>query len=215
MIYLKEILGDLSQIMNEPSEIATFYNSRVKKYGYSAEAVGWRSTAQQQLRFKMLTDGLDFSGSSVLDLGCGFGDLYDFLKKEGMNPKSYTGIDISSEMCEAASKIYSNTANIFFRNEELLSITHEKYDYVIASGSLNYNLGVNMEEYLQNFIELYSTIATKGLLFNLLSDKVDYTQKQHIHYSVDATRQLITLNFPKYRILQDYGLYEFTIQGLK
>jgi hypothetical protein len=30
-----------------------------------------------------------------------------------------------------------------------------------------------------------------------------------------VTRQMMTLNFPKVRLLQDYGLYEFTIQGLK
>ena len=201
--------------MNNSTEIATFYDSRFKKYGYSAKAVGWRSIAQQQLRFKMLTDGLDFSGSSILDLGCGFGDFYDFLREKEMNPSSYTGIDISSEMCKAATQKYFGTANVFFRNREMLTNTDEKYDYVVASGSLNYNLGVNMVEYLQNFIEIYSTVVGKGLLFNLMSDKVDYTQAHHIHYSADVTSQIVALNFPKVILLQDYGLYEFTIQGLK
>ena len=85
----------------------------------------------------------------------------------------------------------------------------------IASGSLNYRLNENMELYLEEFIKKYSKKVNLGLLFNLLSTKVDYMQDYHMHYDPKIVESIVLKYFEKCHIFQNYGLYEFTIQGIK
>ena len=49
----------------------------------------------------MLLDHVPLEGGSLLDVGCGLGDLYGFLKREGV-ACDYTGMDILPAMVEQA-----------------------------------------------------------------------------------------------------------------
>ncbi|NVL90353.1 MAG: hypothetical protein HWN69_05065, partial [Desulfobacterales bacterium] len=44
------------------------------------EMVGWGSEESQKCRFGVLCQLDDLSGKSVLDVGCGLGDLYGYLR---------------------------------------------------------------------------------------------------------------------------------------
>ena len=58
-----------------------FYFNNYQQFGYSVKSLGWGSTESQEKRFKALSEvGID-NGDRVLDVGCGFGDLYFYLKK--------------------------------------------------------------------------------------------------------------------------------------
>jgi ubiquinone/menaquinone biosynthesis C-methylase UbiE len=201
--------------MSELEDLAILYDKRVKELGYAARSVGWQSKEQQNLRFQMLTENISLAGQSVVDLGCGFGDFYEFLCSSDMTPSKYVGIDISDEMLKVAKEIHSEIPGVTFINRPLMDSTQETYDFAVASGSLNYNLKVDMDLYLKDFLEVYKLRVRKGLLLNLLTTKVDYMQEMHVHYSPDFVRELFLKHFEKVRVIEGYGLYEFTIQALK
>lgn len=54
------------------------YNDRLDKFGYAPESLGWGGGKERQyLRFKILSEiGLQV-GDSILDVGCGFADMYE------------------------------------------------------------------------------------------------------------------------------------------
>ena len=53
------------------------------KYGVDARALDWGSRESQQLRFKVLSEVRMPASASILDVGCGQGDLYLWLQREG------------------------------------------------------------------------------------------------------------------------------------
>ena len=70
---------------------------------YSPEVVGYNSTTEQQFIFQNLIIGLDPTTWSILDIGCGRGDLYGFLKElYPVHIFGYTVIDHNPVMCNLA-----------------------------------------------------------------------------------------------------------------
>jgi ubiquinone/menaquinone biosynthesis C-methylase UbiE len=158
---------------------------------------------------------VELANQTIIDIGCGFGDFYGFLCESGSIPLQYTGIDISDEVLKVAEKNHHNISGVAFHNRQLMLPTDQIYDFVVASGSLNYKLARDMEEYLEEFVRIYEPCVRKGLLINLLSTKVDYMQEIHAHYSPDYIEVIFRKYFQNVRVIEGYGLYEFTIQALK
>lgn len=86
-------------------------------------------------------------GSSVLELGCGTGELLAALK-----PARGVGVDISEEMINVASEKYKNLEFYCADAEDFQS--NEKFDYIIVSGTLG---EIND---IQNFLKKISSFAT-------------------------------------------------------
>ncbi|GGM25192.1 class I SAM-dependent methyltransferase [Dactylosporangium sucinum] len=90
---------------------------------------GWGSAALQRIRFDALLRATAFAGGTVLDWGCGPGDLYFHLTKLDL-PFTYVGTDIDPRMVELASSRGVpdvRLVDLDFRPERT-------YDYVLASG---------------------------------------------------------------------------------
>jgi len=61
-------------------------------FGYSPNSLYWSNREIQELRFQILLGtNTPPSVSSLLDVGCGFGDLYNFLKPQAIKT-DYTGM---------------------------------------------------------------------------------------------------------------------------
>jgi 2-polyprenyl-3-methyl-5-hydroxy-6-metoxy-1,4-benzoquinol methylase len=55
------------------------HNDYIKKFGLNShQALGWRKKNEQLLRFKMLIGLNKLNDCSVLDIGCGTGDLLEY-----------------------------------------------------------------------------------------------------------------------------------------
>ena len=63
---------------DEQQRIIERYNERLTNLGETAQALGWRDSSQQHLRFRMLAEISDLTGCSIMDIGCGFGDLLEY-----------------------------------------------------------------------------------------------------------------------------------------
>lgn len=80
------------------------YDGKFELYGEDIRSLGYSSPEAQETRMKAASEIIDFSDKSVLDVGCGFGDLYAFLKKQGIHLRKYVGIDINPRMIAIARK---------------------------------------------------------------------------------------------------------------
>ncbi len=127
--------------MDRAAQIA-YFEGLLAQHGPNYLALDWNSTESQRLRFKVLKElliyGKKAAGVSLLDVGCGLGDLYGWLKAEGTlsrNKISYTGFDIAPKLIEAAKKKYPDGR---FETRDILEDRHApKFDYIFCSGVFN------------------------------------------------------------------------------
>ena len=80
-------------------KIAKQYTDLVKKHGVSMQSLygyGIYKKSYQRIKFQYILNQLD-NDDSLLDVGCGLGDLPEFCLLGGWKGK-YTGIDISRGM---------------------------------------------------------------------------------------------------------------------
>jgi len=144
-----------------------FYKSAYKKYGATARGLNWNSVDSQRIRFEVLTDFLkdELRVSSVVDAGCGFGDLYLYWMEKGLHVESYIGIDSVQNSIDIAKKRLKKYPNCSFTCRDILRDALHKVDWYIASGSLNILSSFDTWLFLEKML-LYSK---KGVVFNILS----------------------------------------------
>src|SRR4030042_1546772 len=87
--------------MDAERKVLDFYAQRWQEYGYDTRSLGIGSRESQEVRFDVLTQIGDLANASVLDVGCGFGDLHSYLEKRGI-PVRYTGLALQPAFIEEA-----------------------------------------------------------------------------------------------------------------
>ena len=140
-----------------------FYQDAILEYGISPQGVHWRSRYTQEKRFEILLDFIkeQIEDSSILDVGCGFGDLIKHFTSKNLYPKSYLGIDKEDYFIEIASTIYPNTK---FQQIDIFKDNLPKSDFYICSGALNIYEFDEMQLFIKNCFEN----SNKGFIFNFL-----------------------------------------------
>lgn len=136
---------------------------------YSPEPVGYNTTAEQQFLFQNLIIGLDPTSFSVLDIGCGRGDLYGYLKELWPDHLfAYTGIDMNPIMCDLGREKYGlDLTNGSFDTAKLI-----EHDWVVAGGFFTQRRCETEDEDLKKMfidIEKMYNLANRVVSFNLLS----------------------------------------------
>jgi GR25 family glycosyltransferase involved in LPS biosynthesis len=112
--------------------IRTFFEPRAEAFGADdLQRLGWSSRDAQRTRFAVLLDVGPLAGRSVLDVGCGVGDLCGYLDEQGMEV-AYTGCDVVARNCADAAARHPGAT--FLATDLLETSGHKEYDYVLASG---------------------------------------------------------------------------------
>ena len=142
-----------------------FYFVRSLRYDLPENQVGWRSRQNQEARFQALTGIGELGGRKILDLGCGLGCLYGFLKTKDWAGE-YKGIDILELMVRKASRRFPGVP--FEKRDILKNPTSEKWDYVLINGVLNHKVKDNWA-WIEAMVLASFAMAEKGLAFNLLN----------------------------------------------
>jgi SAM-dependent methyltransferase len=156
-----------------------FYLAALKLHGMSPKGVHWHSKEFQQIRFQILLSLIksDITTKSLVDAGCGFGDLYHFLQAQHAMPKSYRGIDSLRAMCNIAKEQTEQT--IF--HLDILTEPLPKADYYLCSGALNILHPYESFVFIRNCF----MACNEGFVFNLLhgtkeSQTYNYITKEQI-----------------------------------
>lgn len=112
-------------------EIIKFWEKRVDKYGLNYKAMAYGSRKTQYGKFKILSEVGNLNNKSILDVGCGFGDLYCYLRLKKLKVK-YTGYDIVPKVIELAKK---KQPRLNLKTVDILKTKGKnKFDYVLSTG---------------------------------------------------------------------------------
>lgn len=152
--------------MDTTQKIKEGYQEKFQKYGVDPKSLFWKGKGAAHQRFRQIWAEIDFTNKSVLDIGCGFGEMGKFLTKryEGVN---YTGYDIVPEFIEEAKKQLPDS---HFEVKDLFKDSiEEKFDVVIASGVLNSNVEDNMQ-YRKDAIGKMFGYTNDVFVFNMLGN---------------------------------------------
>jgi SAM-dependent methyltransferase len=138
-----------------------FYQSAIKKHGITAKGVQWLSQKSQYKRFEVIANAIpSINNSTIVDAGCGFGDLYLYLNKYHKLPKKYIGIDLDEKMVQIAT--YRTKQKIYQKN--ILTDDLPEADYYLVSGAMNILTTDETYQFIKNIFK----VSKKGFIFNLL-----------------------------------------------
>ena len=69
--------------------VKDFFNKLVEKHGYSPKSLAYSGEKSQKIKFNIVTEVGIEDNCSVLDVGCGFGDYFNYLKQRGIKNIKY------------------------------------------------------------------------------------------------------------------------------
>jgi SAM-dependent methyltransferase len=149
-------------------ETTRFYESHVRRFGYGFRGLGFGRRSSQERRFAAAAALGAFHGASLLDVGCGFGDLLAWLGARGIRPR-YTGLDLCLPMIERCRRRFRDDPDARFVHADALAHgPGEPYDYVVASGIFGY-AAKGLRARVQPMLEHLYSLARAGLAVNFLS----------------------------------------------
>jgi SAM-dependent methyltransferase len=214
--------------MDHQSQI-DYYEGLLAKHGDSPLSLDWNSRESQRLRYQVLKElfiyGKKGAGVSVLDVGCGFGDLYGYFKAEGLLSRhkiSYTGTDISPKILEVARKKYPDAR--FELKDILTDRQMPRFDYVFCSGALNIRTADREEhlEFVKEMIFRMWDLAAYGAAINFLgegmlpvADQDDVNSGRYFFFSPELVLSYVRFVCGRYILRNDYHAGDFTVYMLK
>lgn len=192
-----------------------YFEERLTTHGASARGVDWNSETAQELRFSQLIKVIDPKQTfSMLDYGCGYGALADYLLRLGYPLEKYVGFDVLESMVIKAREVHrSITQFTYTANFAEL----EPVDYTIASGIFNLKLETSPEawtEYVVSELHKIDQLSRKGFSFNMLTKYSDPEyMRPHLYYAdpcylFDYCKTHFSRNVA---LLHDYEVYDFTL----
>ena len=194
--------------------VTAHYEQTLATHGTTSKGVDWKDDTGHRLRHRQFLRLIeDDPDASVLDLGCGYGDFLGFLRANGHRGR-YVGYDVSAGMVEAARARHGEGRDRAFMVGAEPAQTE---DYAIGSGIMNVIRGGDAEVwagYVSATIQTLATSSRRGFGFNMLSLNSDAEKRRADLYYADPAEMLSSCirRFGRHAaVLQDYGLWEFTL----
>lgn len=145
----------------------------------------------------------DLTGQHVLDAGCSAGWYTEQLVRRGAE---VTGIDISSDMVEAAKRRVGNQANLFAHDlQEQLPLENATFDYIVSSLTLHY-----IKDWSTLFAELSRVLKPGGqFIYSIHHPFLDY---QHERCEDYFQEEFLTDTWEKPNITIEVSFYRRPLQ---
>lgn len=193
-----------------------YFNDKIEKHGATPKGVDYNGPEAQETRFEQLVKVLDPSRPfSVIDYGCGYGALFEFLQAKGWEFEYY-GFDMLEKMILAGTEAHKGIANAHFmyQTSEL-----PVADYLLAGSIFNNKFDAVHEEWQAMVLDTLrnmNSFCNRGFSFNILtrySDADRMAQRPDLYFAdplvlFDFCKRNFSRNIA---LLHDYGLYDFTI----
>lgn len=202
-----------------------FYSTRNKvldineeKNESSAKHVGWQSYESQRQNFEAATnlDRISWTSvDSVLDVGCGYGELVRYLRERKGFKGTYTGVDILDRFIDVANRHHGDDDRNTFICGDILSCSRLSsfYDVVISMGTLSVNYdypalcGEKTHYFTDNLIKSICNLTRmSAVLYFLNEENITFIEKavsknMSFHNSKDIRKMLIHRSNRGYRKL--------------
>lgn len=202
---------------NSPLQpILDFYAQCLAEHGATCQGVGWPRPPEAERRLKVIS-GLwqddPAQRISVLDLGCGYGALLDYMAAQPPSQAiDYWGIDMLPAMIEAAAQRHPGAR---FEQRDILAepLPERCVDYVAINGILTCKAGIaqaEMVRFAERLLDAAFRACRKGIAFNVMNQHVDWTRDDLFHWPFDEAASFLRARCSRhYRFRADYGLYEY------
>ena len=195
--------------------VGSMENSKIKSYRRSFEkydggiqSLQWTSYKSAALRFANLVKDVNLDNRSVLDVGCGFGDLVPFIASKTLHFE-YTGVDLMNEFIAEAKKRYPEFE---FKAADFFSQSLGTFDIVFCSGALNGKSENVIGDRKQKIKKMFRC-ANEALVFNMAGGfKATNLKSSQVYYadSLHILAYCMTLT-PKIIFRHHYRKNDFTI----
>ena len=203
----------MDDIITQQREI---YRDRYTEVGDLPEGFHWRDEKTRDLRFSRLIRHLPLqSGDSIYDVGCGTGQLHQFMQDQGL-AHTYIGCEIVPEMIAQARE--KNPDQQFESRDIIQEPSEHSYDHVVASGVFFIRGDSDLETwsaYVSSMVYAMYAMCRRSISFNVLGDWSDW-QEDRLAYLNLQELQRYCRSLTRFMVVDiAYPLYEGTITLLR
>jgi SAM-dependent methyltransferase len=188
------------------------YRSRLTTEGATARALGW-TKGTQPVRFGAAWECMrDERIESIVDVGCGFGDLLSFLRERGW-AGNYWGIDLIPEFIDIARQRHREDRLGHFECSNLIDATVPDADWVVALGIFNHGLQTGNLAFVRQALKRMWGWAGVAVTADFLSASVsdDRRRADLEYYDVGAVVEAGRDLSPRLLLRHDYMPFEFML----
>jgi SAM-dependent methyltransferase len=182
------------------------YDDRLDRHGDSPLSLGW-TRGKQGLRFRILLERIASIDTplTILDFGCGFGDLFGYLRRH--HPTwEYVGVDINPRLVAMGRTKFPGA-----RLEVLDALDAlPACDYVVASGVFSSRVTDN-RAWLTETLEAFARRARVGVSANFVSAAAEVRYDDLFYWSVGDVAETVTSLSRRFSIDHSYMPFEFTL----
>lgn len=197
----------MSEWSEKKDKIAGYYADLIREHGHHPRSCDYGRVESQSKKFRVLSDIIDDSFASVLDVGCGFADYAGYLKEHSPHV-TYHGADITPEFVEHAKTAHPD---LDIRHMDILNETPpQDYDLVTANG-IFYLLGDGAEDFMQSLVRRMYECCQKAVAFNSLSAWCDDQEEGEFYADPVKTLEFCKSITPWVTLRHDYHSRDFTI----
>lgn len=190
----------------EPEDIGKFFDTLIEKHGArSVKGLDYGSRLSQKRKFSLIEDLTDFYEKSLLDIGCGFGDLYHTI---GYLLRSYTGIDVSAKAVEIARQRLPVADGVAVYQFTWPQKGQTKFDIIVMNGVLYlYPFWPAVKE----MIEPAWYCTRELLVFDCLSDEATVKNEGEYYCRADQVLEACLKYTPYVAIRHDVAEHWFMV----
>ncbi len=193
----------------ERATVQHFHRHRLAAHGAGTpEALGWRHADSQRLRFEAIAHAADFNGCSVLDVGCGTGDLKAFLD-ERFTALRYLGVDQMPDFIDSARARYAEQGDTAFVLGAFDTLALPRADIAVASGALGYRCAD--PHWAFNVIARLYAGADRVFIFNVLDARHFPAHPLLVGRDVDAVAAFCRHLAPQVDVVRGYAVDDATL----
>jgi SAM-dependent methyltransferase len=162
-----------------------YFAEKLEQFGATPKGVDYNGPEAQAIRFEQLVKVIHPEQPfTVIDYGCGYGAMFDFLQQKGWTFE-YWGVDLIEKMVLAGRETHRGFPNAHFTTDEREA---PLADYLLAGAIFNIKLETPYDEWrdfsLQT-LQRMNALCSKGFSFNMLtkySDPERMAQRPDLYY---------------------------------
>jgi SAM-dependent methyltransferase len=188
------------------------YRKRWIEYGNDPRTLGWNKDCQW-VRFEAVFEGLrpDEFGS-VLDVGCGFGDLLSYLRWRGWKGR-YVGIDLVSELIQEACRLHSQDAASEFVCADVARVSpDQRCELAVAIGAFNHRVVQGNVDFIKETMEKMWTLSSRAIACDFLSTSSDPERRAPNLYYADPVQIFAMAAHYSRRVMLHHAYMPFEFQ---
>jgi SAM-dependent methyltransferase len=186
------------------------YKNRIGQLGVSLESMASGGAEKQRIRHTVHASALRGQRPSILDVGCGIAQFYEFLNRSGIACQ-FTGYDIVPEYVEYCRQHYM--AGTFEQRNIFTDGIGDTFDSVVISQSLNnrYQHSDNMKV-MATALDLAYRHTRVSVSVDMMSSYVDFQVPDLYYYCPEEVFRIAKKICRRVCLRHDYRPFEFCIQ---